>query len=185
MLVARGRAIVTTREPGGTPLGDLLRAAFVEPGVILTPLTEAFVVNASRAQLIDDVIEPALARGAWVLCDRYVDATFAYQGFGRGLAYDTLRTLVDTATRGRLPDLTFLVDVPVEVSRSRVASRAEAAHVAIDRLEREDTAFHERVRAGYLELAREDARIVTLDGTLAPDVLCETATAIVAAKFGA
>ena len=93
-------------------------------------------------------------------------------------------TVVAENQRDGLPDLTFLIDVPVEVSRSRVASRAEAAHVAIDRLEREDTEFHERVRAGYLELAREDARIVTLDGTLAPDALCETATAIVAAKFG-
>ena len=147
---------------------------------MLSPLTEAFVVNASRAQLIDDVIEPALARGAWVLCDRYVDATFAYQGFGRGLAYATLSTLVETATRGRMPDLTFLVDVPVEVSRVRVASRAAAAHLAIDRLEREDTAFHERVRAGYLELARVDARIVTLDGTLAPDALLERALAVIA-----
>ncbi len=171
---------MTTREPGGTPLGNLLRAAFVEPGVVLSPLTEAFVVNASRAQLIDDVIEPALARGAWVLCDRYIDATFAYQGFGRGLAYATLQTLVETATRGRLPDLTFLVDVPIEVSRARVASRAEAAHIAIDRLEREDTAFHERVRAGYLELARVDERIVTLDGTLAPDVVLAHALAVIA-----
>lgn len=128
------------------------------------------------------MIEPALARGAWVLCDRYVDATFAYQGFGRGLAYATLCTLVETATRGRMPDLTFLVDVPVEISRARVASRAAAAHVVIDRLEREDTTFHERVRAGYLALAREDARIVTLDGTLAPETLLERALATIAEK---
>lgn len=156
---------------------------FVEPGVSVTPLAEAFVVNASRAQLVDEVIEPALAAETWVLCDRFFDATFAYQGFGRGIGYETLRALVEAATRGRMPDLTLLVDVPVEVSRARVAARAAAAHVAIDRFEREDIAFHERVRAGYLALARDDARIVTLDGTCAAAALLETASAIVAAKF--
>lgn len=149
----------------------------------MTPLTEAFVVNASRAQLLSEVIEPALARGDWVLCDRYFDATYAYQGFGRGLAYETLRTLVAAATLGRVPDLTLLVDVPVEISRSRVAARAAATRVAIDRLEREDVAFHERVRAGYLALAREDARIVTLDGTRSSDELRARATQIVRATF--
>ena len=149
----------------------------------MTPLAEAFVVNASRAQLLAEIVEPALARGDWVLCDRYSDATYAYQGFGRGLAYDTLRTLVATATLGRVPDLTLLVDVPVEVSRSRVASRAAAAHVAIDRLEREDVAFHERVRAGYLALARDDARIVTLDGTQRPDDVLALAIGILRATF--
>lgn len=170
---------MTTREPGGTELGNRLRAVFVEPNVTMTPLTEAYVVNASRAQLLDEIVEPALARGAWVLCDRFFDATYAYQGFGRGLGYETLRTLVETATRGRVPDLTFLVDVAVDVSQARVMARAAAAHVTIDRLEREDVAFHERVRAGYLALACDDARIVTLDGTRPADELCATASAIV------
>ncbi|GAC1442129.1 MAG: dTMP kinase [Vulcanimicrobiaceae bacterium] len=174
---------MTTREPGGTALGNRLRAVFVEPDVSMTPLAEAYVVNASRAQLMAEIVEPALARGAWVLCDRFSDATYAYQGFGRGLGYDTLRALVDGATGGRIPNLTLLVDVPVEVSRSRVAARAAAAHVAIDRLEREDVAFHERVRAGYLALARDDERIATLDGTRPPEEVAKVASAIVYARF--
>ncbi len=184
MFVAVGIDVVATREPGGTALGNLLRTVFVDPGIAMTPLAEAFVVNASRAQLVSETIEPALGRGAWVLCDRFLDATYAYQGFGRGLGYETLRALVEAATRGRVPDLTLLVDVPVDVSRARVAARAVAAHIAIDRLERESLAFHERVRAGYLALARDDERIVTLDGTRSREALREAAWAIVTTKFG-
>ncbi len=174
---------MTTREPGGTTLGNLLRAVFIEPGITMTPLAEAFVVNASRAQLVSEIVEPALARGDWVLCDRYVDATYAYQGYGRGLTRDTLRALVESATRGRMPDLTFLIDVTFDVSRARVTARSANANVAIDRLEREDAAFHERVRAGYLALARDDSRIVTLDGMRSPDDLCAIASSLVVANF--
>jgi dTMP kinase len=128
-------------------------------------LSEAFVVNASRAQLLSDVIEPAIAAGRFVLCDRFADATLAYQGYGRGVDLTSLRSLVGIATAGRVPDRTLLVDVPVGVSRERVRSRAVALGEPIDRLEREDAAFHERVRDGYLELARGCERFVTLDGT--------------------
>ena len=175
----RGVDCVVTREPGGTPLGNRLRALFVEPELAFRPLAEAFVVNASRAQHVDEVIEPALAAGRFVLCDRFADATLAYQGYGRGVDLAALRELAAIATRGREPDLTLLVDVPVSVSRERVRSRALALAEPIDRLEREGSEFHERVRSGYLALARETPRIVTLDGTAAARELLENAVAVV------
>ncbi len=171
---------VTTREPGGTPVGNRLRALFVEPGLSIGALTEAFVVNAARAQHVRDVIEPALEAGRTVLCDRFADATLAYQGYGRGLPLGALRELAAIATGGREPDLTLLVDVPVAVSLERVRARAFSAGEPIDRLEREGTEFHERVRDGYLALAREHERIVTLDGTREPHDVLERAVAIVA-----
>ena len=178
-----GVAVVPTREPGGTPLGDRLRALFVEPGLPISPRAEAFVVNASRTQHVEDVIEPALRDGAWVVCDRFTSATLAYQGYGRGIELDVLETLAAVATRARVPDVTFLLDIEVELSRARVGSRARARGEAIDRLEREDAAFHERVRAGYLALAAADPSFVVLDGTLGPELLCEAAWNVLVAKF--
>ncbi len=174
-LRAHGQRVVTTREPGGTPLGERLRTIFIEPGFVLSPLAEAFVLCAARAQHVIERIEPALAEGAWVLCDRYSAATLAYQGYGRGLPLPMLRTLTAIATGGRAPDLTLLVDVPVTVSRERVRARALMANADADRIEREDAAFHERVRVGYLELARDDASFLTLDGTLVPEALVASA----------
>jgi dTMP kinase len=178
-LGSQGIDCVVTREPGGTPLGNRLRALFIEPDLLFRPLAEAFVVNASRAQHVDEVIEPALAAGRFVLCDRFADATLAYQGYGRGVDLAALRSLAAIATRGREPDLTLLVDVPVPVSRERVRARALALAEPIDRLEREGSEFHERVRSGYLALAREGKRIVTLDGTASPRALLENAVAVV------
>ena len=183
-LQGAGVSVVATREPGGTPLGDRLRAVFVEPGLRIAPLAEAFVVNASRAQHVDDVIEPALREGVWIVCDRFAGATLAYQGFGRGVDLDVLRSLASAATRGRLPDVTFLIDVSVDLSRARVAARSRARGEEIDRLEREDAAFHERVRDGYLELARVDATFVVLDGGLGPELLCEAAWNVLIERFG-
>ena len=174
-MLSDGYDVVTTREPGGTPLGDALRAVFVTPGVAISPMAEAFVVSASRAQLVRDVIEPALARGAIVLCDRFGDATLAYQGYGRGIDLAILSALVERATNGRTPDLTLLVDIDVARSRERVVSRAESLGATIDRLEREDASFHERVRSGYLALARRYSRIDVLDGALEPAALLEHA----------
>jgi dTMP kinase len=182
-LRARERAVIATREPGGTALGNRLRAAFVDPENAIDPIAEAFVVNASRAQHVSEVIEPALRSGALVLCDRFAGATLAYQGYGRGVDLATLRTLAQIATRGREPDHTLLVDIEVVTSRARVAERARASGIAVDRLEREGAAFHDRVRAGYLALARaEPANWTTLDGTLAPHDLCEAALASLAAN---
>ncbi len=179
----RGVDPLTTREPGGTALGNRLRAVFVDPESQIDPVAEAFIVNASRAQHVAEVIEPALAAGRVVLCDRFASATIAYQGYGRGVDLGVLRELARIATRGREPDLTLLVDVPVELSRERVSSRTRAGGEDADRLEREGFAFHERVRAGYLALAREDARFVTVDGSQTADAVLSAAWATLAAKL--
>ncbi|MBV9402372.1 MAG: dTMP kinase [Candidatus Eremiobacteraeota bacterium] len=161
------RAVVKTHEPGGTPVGDRIRAIFLDRALTISPLAEALLLNASRAHLVAEVIEPALQRGQIVLCDRFIDSTLAYQGYGRGLDLSMLHNLSDTAARGRLPDVTFFVDISVALSRERVASRERADGQAQDRLDREDDAFHERVRGGYLELARSNQeRIHVLDGTM-------------------
>jgi len=168
--------IHVTREPGGTPLGDRVRALFLlDPDVTIDPLAEALLINSSRAQLVGDVIVPALRAGTVVLCDRFFDATIAYQGFGRGLDIEMLLELSLTATRRIAPDLTFLLDIPAELSRERLRARG----VAADRLERESLEFHDRVRRGYLQLAERFGRIVVLDGTRAPDDLAAEAMAVI------
>jgi len=168
--------IHVTREPGGTPLGDRVRALFLlDPDVTIDPLAEALLINSSRAQLVGDVIVPALRAGTVVLCDRFFDATIAYQGFGRGLDIEMLLELSLTATRRIAPDLTFLLDIPTELSRERLRARG----VAADRLERESLEFHDRVRRGYLQLAARFDRIVVLDGTRAPGDLAAEAMAVI------
>lgn len=172
-LVTRGDPVLITKEPGGTPLGDALRNIFLDPAFRVDPMAEVMVLNASRAQLVADVIAPALRAGTTVLCDRFIDATVAYQGYGRGLDVESLLEICLAATQRIAPDLTFLVDIPVALSAARVRARGGA-----DRLEREDEAFHTNVRTGYLALAERFAhRIVTLDGTKALDVLVAEARA--------
>jgi len=164
--------IRVTREPGGTPLGDRIRSIFLyDADLTIDPLAEALLINASRAQLVAEVISPALRAGTMVLCDRFFDATIAYQGFGRGLDVEMLLELSLSATRRIVPDLTFLLDLPVERSRERLHERGTS-----DRLERESLEFHDRVRAGYLQLAQRFERIVVLDATLAPEVLAAEAS---------
>ena len=170
-LRTHGSEIFATREPGGTPLGDAIREIFLNRSLAISPLTEALLINAARVTHVTDAIGPALAAGRIVLCDRFVDSTLAYQGYGRGLELRYLRELCDAATGGLEPDLTLLVDVPVEISRARTRSR----HRGVDRLESEDDAFHERVRHGYLELARSSPRHVVLDGTLSAQQVLERA----------
>ena len=169
-LRSRDREIFVTREPGGTPVGDAIRALFLDRGVSIAPLTEALLVNAARAQHVADRIRPELAAGRVVLCDRFVDSTLAYQGYGRGVDLGVLRTMCDAATGGLVPDLTFVLDIPLALSRSRTIARGRA----VDRLEAEDDGFHERVRGGFLELAH-GARYRVLDGTLPPEDLIELA----------
>lgn len=171
-----GRSVTTAREPGGTATGERIRAIFLEPGIALDPLAEALLINASRAHLMSEVIRPALARHEDVLCDRFTDSTLAYQGFGRGLNLETVQRICDAATDGRVPDLTFLIDVPVEIARRRLVARLEALHEAQDRVEQENTAFHEKVRAGYLQLSMiYSQRIRTLDGRKSADELAQDA----------
>lgn len=165
-LRASGKETIVTREPGGTPAGDAIRRIFLQPGLEIAPLTEALLVNAARAQHVLDVIEPALRRGAIVLCDRFVDSALAYQGYGRGIDLQMLRELCDTAAGGLVPDLTFVLDIPVPISRERTAARNAGAN---DRLEGEDSAFHERVRRGFLDLARQAPRYKVIDATKPPE----------------
>ena len=157
-LAACGRSFVSTREPGGTPLGKLIRQALLEVGKqpIGSP-TELFLYLADRAQHVQDVILPALDSAKLVLCDRYTDSTLAYQGYGRGIDLEVLRELNRIADRGVKPDLTLLFDCPVELGLSRTAKRlAEEGEGREDRFEREKVEFHERVRAGFLALARAE-----------------------------
>jgi dTMP kinase len=176
-LRAAGVDVLVTREPGGTLLGDRLRSIFVDPATRIAPLSEAFLINASRAELIIEVIAPALKAGRVVLCDRFFDATIAYQGFGRGLDVEMLIRLSLAATQSIAPDLTFLLDIPAELSHERVRARG-----GVDRLEREDDAFHARVREGYLELARRFERIVILDGREPPETVCAQAAEVIARR---
>jgi dTMP kinase len=152
----QGKSVVATREPGGTPLGEKLRALLLAEPMHLE--TEALLMFAARREHIAQVIEPALARGEWVVCDRFVDASFAYQGGGRGLGWEKLQQL-STWVLGELqPDLTLIFDAPVEVAQKRL----HAATANPDRFEQEQAAFFERVRAAYLRIATENPQRVRL-----------------------
>jgi dTMP kinase len=169
-----GAEVFVTREPGGTAFGDAVRAIFVDPAARIDPLAEAFLMNASRAQLVAERIAPLLKTSGIILCDRFFDATVAYQGYGRGLDIEMLIRLSLVASQSIAPDITFLLDVDPRLSRERVRSRGES-----DRLEREDDGFHERVRQGYLELAARFERIIVLDGAAPPDHLLAQALQII------
>ena len=159
LLVAAGQKVVVTREPGGTRLGEQIRRWVLEGDHSkLSAEVEALLMFTARAQHLDEVIRPALADGAWVLCDRFTDATIAYQGGGRGAAVELLEQLKRVVQRDLEPDLTLLFDAPVEVGLERIADRVH------DHFEREDRAFFDRVRTAYLELAeRYPERIKRID----------------------
>lgn len=142
---------VCTREPGGTPAGDRIRDVILDPDLEVDPLTEFLLYSASRAQLVRERVAPALEAGRTVITDRFAGASLAYQGYGRGLDRDFIHGLTQTVTRGITPDLTILLDIDVTDGLGRVARRG-----ARDRLERADRTFHERVRAGFLEIASAD-----------------------------
>jgi len=157
-----GPAALLTAEPGGTPLGRALRAVLLDPARRgMTATTELLLYFADRAQHVAEVIRPGLAAGRVVICDRHVESSLAYQGYGRGLPLAAIRALATLATGGLRPDVIVLIDVPIEVGLGRVGRRGKH-----DRLEAEVREFHERVRAGYLELlAAEPERWLRLDGT--------------------
>lgn len=163
-LKARGLDVVVTREPGGTPFAESARALLLEGGA-RSALSEAYLIEAARADLVGAVIRPALAAGRLVLCDRHCDSTLAYQGFGRGLDLDALRALNRAATGGAEPDLTLLYDLDPEQGLERRANAAGSSN----RIDREPLEFHRRVRSGFLALARaEPGRFVVLEGALDP-----------------
>ena len=148
-----GHAVVTTREPGGTAIGDQIRHVLHDTAnVAMSPTAEVLLYAASRAQLVAEVIQPALDAGRVVLCDRYADSTMAYQGYGRGLDRDALAALTAVATGGLRPDLTLLLDLDVERGLARRRDEGEE----MNRLDLETLEFHRRVRAGYLALAAAD-----------------------------
>lgn len=159
-LKAQGRTVVATREPGGTALGEKLRSLLLSDPMHLE--TEALLMFAARREHVFQVIEPALARGDWVVCDRFVDASFAYQGGGRGLEWAKLENLAEWVLGSMRPDLTLIFDAPVAIAQQRL----HAATNAPDRFEQEQAVFFERVRAAYLRIARENPlRVRVIDAT--------------------
>jgi dTMP kinase len=166
VLQERGVPVALTREPGGTALGERIRNLVLDPGASrIDPLADAFLFNAARHQLVVEVIEPALAAGTTVVCARFSDSTRAYQGYGDGVPLDDLDGLDEVATGGLRPDLTILLDVPVEIGLARKApddhTRFETAY---------DLAFHRRVRDGFLAMAvAEPGRFVVIDATAPAD----------------
>jgi len=165
-LEAAGRRVVCVREPGGTRLGEDIRAILLDGSHRVAPVAEMFLYLAARAQLVAREIRPALERGYTVVSDRYLDSTVAYQGFGRGIDLASLEAANRLATGGLVPDLTILLDLPVEVALERAQNKAGPR----DRLEGEALSFHRRVREGYLWLARQNPgriRVVDARGSVA------------------
>ena len=157
---SRGQALTTLREPGGTVVSEAIRRLLLDPAhKSMTPSAEALLYAAARAQVRQEIIQPSLERGDIVLADRYIDSTLAYQGYGRGLALPFLQNLNDLCTAGLKPDLTLLLDLDPEAAARRQSLREDKK----DRLEQEGLSFQQKIRAGYLSIAREEPeRIVCL-----------------------
>lgn len=169
-LTRSGYRVLTVREPGGTPIGERIRSILLDKTLTaMTDTAELFLFSASRAQLVEEVIRPALERGEVVLCDRFYDSTSAYQGWGRGLPPDAVRA-INTLATGRLePALTIVIDVPLAV----LEARAAAAGAGKDRMESNGRAFYDRVRGGYLSMAATERRFVIVQGDRPEDELGE------------
>ena len=179
----RGKNVVVTKEPGGTPLADRIRAILLHPESTMDPLTELLLYAASRRQHVVEVIRPGLEKGAIVLCDRFTDATLAYQGFGRLLELDKLRMLNDWVTGSLRPDVTVVYDIDENVGLARAHSRNAATANNEGRFEAEDLRFHRRVREGYLALVKSERdRFVVVDGNGSIDDVFER-TVNVLGKF--
>ncbi len=170
-LEAAGRTVLVTREPGGTPVGEQIRHVLQHSrdSEGMTPESELLLFAASRAQLVREVVEPALAAGADVISDRFLDSTAVYQGVARRLEAADVQCINRFAVGDRLPDLTFILDLEAAVARGRVFGPGAAS--APDRIEREPLAFYERVRAGYLELAATAPRFRVLDAAQSRDAI--------------
>ncbi len=181
-LRSKHRTVTFTREPGGTPIGDQVRKILLDPqNKALDPSAELLLYAASRAQHLTEVIRPALERGDLVLCDRFSDATIAYQGYGRGLDLAMIHALDRLVTAGMRPDLTILLDVEAAVGLARARGRNDLQGLGAEaRFENEALAFHERVRQGYLVLAREaPERMQIVDAALTPLLVQEKVREIV------
>jgi dTMP kinase len=181
-LLQSGYNVLLTREPGGTAIGEQIRLILSNlENTTMQVRTETLLFQASRAQLVEEVIRPHLGKGGVVLCDRYADSTLAYQGYGHQVDLGRLRAIVDFATGGLKPDLTFLLDVDVEEGLRRRTQSGEW-----NRLDAYDLAFHQRVRQGYFELARlEPGRWVTVDGARQAQVVQDELRRVVASRLDA
>lgn len=179
-LEQQGLAVMTTREPGGTPVGEKIRSILLDPQHSeLHYRTEAFLYSSARSQLVTTEIEPALAAGKAVLCDRFVDSTLAYQGYGRGLPLNFLQSINQLATGGLEPDLVLIFDLSVEQGLKRVNKRSDT-----DRLEQEPLQFHQRVRQGYLTIAADQPQNhVVLDANLPIKMLHQSVLEVVGGLF--
>ena len=166
-LKAQGRDCVLTREPGGTEIGEKIRTILLDPASKdLVPMAELLLYAADRAQHVDSLIKPWLEEGKTVICDRFLDATIVYQGFARGLDIEQIRLFHQPILAGLIPDITILLDLPVQVGLERAWKRIRKAQDATDaRFEKETRQFHEKVRCGYLALARQEPkRFCIVDG---------------------
>jgi dTMP kinase len=185
-LVAAGVPCLAVREPGGTPVGDVIRELLLDPGRRIEPRTEALLFMASRAQLVHDVIQPALERGTFVISDRFFLSTYAYQIAGRGLPEDEIRRANALATGGLVPDLTLLLDLPIGEGFRRAGKRGDP-----DRIERSGDAFHERVRSAFVQFATpawqaahpECGPIALVDASGPEDVVSGRVVDVVAARW--
>jgi dTMP kinase len=177
----KGFTVLATHEPGGTPLGTELRRLLLDKEELrIDARAEALLMNASRAQLVETVIRPALERGEVVVCDRFADSTLAYQGAGRGLCVQDLISVISFATAGLQPDMTMLLDVPVEVGLARKHAQKQR-----NRFEEEAVAFHKNVRAAYLALAQQNpARWRCFDATQSADRLSDAIWGAVVERMG-
>lgn len=186
LLTNRGHPVRMTREPGGCPIADRIRSILLDAGNrAMTPLAELLLYAAARAQHVAEVIAPALTAGSIVLCDRFTDATLAYQGFGRGLDHATISSLNLLARDTYTPDLTLLFDCPAEVGLSRAVSPVDEQGIKEERFELESLEFHRKVRAGYLELARlEPDRFRVIDANRDIASIAEEVAAIVLKRIG-
>ena len=167
LLEAQNIPFIQTREPGGTPIGETLRNVLLsKEGTAPSVTAELLMVFAARAQHLHEVIEPALRDGKWVLCDRFTDATYAYQGYGRGFELGQIEALETLVQRGRHPDLTILFDIDPRLGMTRARQRAE-----LDRFEEEHVEFFDRVREGYLTRAKNEARFRVIDASQSIDLV--------------
>lgn len=177
-LLADSLGATLTFEPGATELGASLRTLLLDTQTTITPLTEALLMIADRAQHVEEIVRPTLDRGTWVVTDRFSGSTLAYQGAGRGLARSLLDNLIELATSGLRPDLTLLLDVPTTLARKRL-ERSKS-----DRLERLDASFHDRVRDGFLAEARRHRESwVVVDADRPVEVVASELTKIVKSRF--
>lgn len=172
--------VLVLREPGGTPVGENVRSILLDlQSSSMTAVGEFLLFSASRAQLVENVIKPALASGAVVICDRFYDSSTTYQGWGRGIPLEAIRTINELATGRLVPDLTFFIDIPLNEVERRIQERGEGK----DRMESGGRAFYERAREGYLKLAADEKRFLIVDGTKSIEEIQTTVWSAVAAKL--